>query len=241
MQGFHPFGGKQHPNEPHAENVPSYNMEKGIFPFDQSFHHRCTPPPRAPDYETVIPAQIRELFRQAFLTDVRPTAEVWTMVLKGVLDTFIPCANDPTHMHPQGSECTFCSWNSRLSSAATGKLITVQPKASSKKKKKQPAQVSQSVPPTGNPTYLDGTMWGGSLMFVLSIIALYFLPGDGQFGALSYLYEYFTWPFFGAIAILIGVFIQGVRTSDWNLFFVIGLVSFLVVAGGEPREVGISL
>ena len=132
-------------------------------------------------------------------------------------------------MHPQDSSCTFCSWNSRLSSATTGTLITVQPNAGSKKKKKQPAQVTQSVPPTGNPTNMDGIMWVGSLMFVLSIIALYFLPGDEQLSALSYLYEYFTWPLFGAIAILIGVFIQGVRTSDWNLFFGIGLVNFLVV------------
>jgi hypothetical protein len=249
MQGQHPFIGVQMPGEPHTEDVVSYNMQHGIFPFDRASQHRCTPPPRAPDYEAVIPAPIQALFRQAFLTKVRPTAAEWTTALKSVMDSFVTCAHDSTHRHPQGSSCTFCSGVSRVASATTGTLITVQPKTRSKNRQAPGGNPAPPLPLSGNtqhvapnPTPTPPTLhsqpaqtdWGGivmgSLSFIVSIIALYFLPGDEQLGALSWLYVYQFWPLLGAIALFIGFFSRGVSTNKWGWFLGIGLSSLVVVA-----------
>lgn len=223
MQGYHPFGGIQTPSEPYADDVVFYNMQHGIFPFDRASQHRCTPPPRAPDYEAVIPAPIQALFRQAFLTKVRPTAAEWTTALKSVMDSFVTCAHDSTHRHPQGSSCTFCSGVSRVASATTGILITTQPKTRSKKK----TATTSPVPTVQSTNW--GEMWWGVLPVVLSIIALYLLPGDQQLRALTWLYVYQFWPLLGTVALFIGIFARGVRTNAWGWSIGIGLSSLVVV------------
>jgi DNA-binding helix-hairpin-helix protein with protein kinase domain len=248
MQGHHPFSGIQMPNEPQADNVQFYNMQHGIFPYDPACQHRCKPPQRAPDYEAVIPAPIQALFRQAFLTNVRPTAAEWTVALKSVMDSFVTCVNDSTHQHPQGSSCTFCSWKSRVESAATGKLIIGQPKAGSKKQNTQGVNYAQLAPTTGtaqpavpNPTPTPQIPhnqpvkmdWSGMLLgllpFMVSVIALYYLRIDEQYSVLSHLYDQNFWLFVGAIAIFIGAFIRGVRTSEWDLSIGVSLISFAAV------------
>jgi DNA-binding helix-hairpin-helix protein with protein kinase domain len=124
MQGHHPFSGVQMPGQPDVEDVVHHNMMNKIFPFDRGSRHRCAPPKRAPVYESVIPMALQALFRQAFTTDQRPSAEQWTTALLSIIPQMVPCSRDATHMHPRGVMCTMCSWHTRLAGAFTGQMKT---------------------------------------------------------------------------------------------------------------------
>ena len=125
MQGHHPFSGVQMPGQPDIEDVLHHNMMNKIFPFDRGSRHRFTPPKRAPEYESVIPMALQALFRQAFTTDQRPSAEQWTAALLSIIPQMVHCSRDATHMHPRGVMCTMCSWHTRLAGAFTGQIKTV--------------------------------------------------------------------------------------------------------------------
>jgi DNA-binding helix-hairpin-helix protein with protein kinase domain len=124
MQGHNPFSGTQLPGAPDVDDVLHHNLMNKIFPFDRTTRGQCAPPRRAPEYEQVIPLQLQGLFRRAFTTDQRPSAEEWTTALRTVIGTMVQCSRDATHMHPRGTVCTMCSWQARLASATTGVLVT---------------------------------------------------------------------------------------------------------------------
>ena len=125
MQGNNPFSGRQDIHDEEIVDLTNHCKINHIFPYDTTATNQSIMVPLiAPDYEKCIPVNIQKLFKQAFTTDTRPTATMWRKELASAQLVMTRCKQNPTHRHPQHTECTFCNWNQKQLNI-TGSIATL--------------------------------------------------------------------------------------------------------------------
>jgi hypothetical protein len=139
MQGFHPFAGRSLPGAPDVEQVHVYCITQNIFPY--ASNKQFAPPPAAPTFDA-LPGTLRSMFKSAFTSRTRPSADEWADALALVERRLIPCANNRAHMHPSDGKCVICEVTSHTQPMRVRKPATPVP---------TPTQTQVPLPPVPPP------------------------------------------------------------------------------------------
>jgi len=228
MQGNNPFSGRQDMNDEEIVDLPTHCKINHIFPYDTMTPNKSIMVPlMAPDFEKCIPVNMQKLFKQAFTTDLRPTAEMWRKELGSALLSMTRCKKNPNHRHPQQTECTFCNWNQKQLST-TGSIATlnqtpyVAPPFVAPPINKPTAPFGAS--PTNNPTppmytaNTGGVNWqliraivkiiGIVILVVAILVALYMLSNFVVTSVSDFTTQHYIWSIvIGVLTVLIVIFI----------------------------------
>lgn len=228
MQGNNPFSGRQDIHDEEIVDLTNHCKINHIFPYDTMTPNKSIMVPlMAPDFEKCIPVNMQKLFKQAFTTDLRPTAEMWKKELGSALLSMTRCKKNPNHRHPQQTECTFCNWNQKQLNI-TGSIATlnqtpyVAPPFVESPINKPTAPFGAS--PTNNPTSpmytanTSGVNWqliwaivkiiGIVLLVVAILVLLYMLSNFVVTSVSDFTTQHYIWSIvIGVLTALIVIFI----------------------------------
>lgn len=232
MQGNNPFSGRQDIHDEEIVDLTTHCKINHIFPYDTTIPNKSIMVPlMAPDFEKCIPVNIQKLFKQAFTTDIRPTAEMWIKELGSALLVMTRCKQNPTHRHPQHTECTFCNWNQKQLNI-TGSIATLN----------QVPYVAPPfvAPPITNPTSpmytanTSGVNWqliwaivkiiGIVLLVVAILVALYMFSNFVVTSVSDFTTQHYIWSIvIGVLTALIVIF-SGFYSDDSGPTLVISII-----------------
>ena len=197
FNGVHPFTAARVPSR--GSSVVIHTRQTNIYQRMSPFFNpapNTTIPVYAPPL-SIVPSSIQEMFKKAFLLDVRPTAQEWAAALSSLLLQIEKCHKG--HYYGRfNDKCPWCALEQRINQMKSGSSSTSTGKTSSSSRSSRSssstAQTNTQQTPTASPgpnasppvavttsSVKKKSGWGAIIiMIAILVIAVIAMSGSGK-------------------------------------------------------------